>query len=178
MRTHWSREELDALAELLLHRLPLTLAAFLLLGAIAINFANVVGRYLFLASIYWADEAMVFLVIWSIFLAAVAVTYDGSQLTMDLFSTRLSPRWQRVLDAVIGAVCLATFAFMAWQALTVVRTLMRNDQRSIALDIPIAIPHAALLVGFTLSALVVIARVALGHRIIKPMSPDDVTSAM
>ena len=178
MRTHWSREKLDALAELLLHRLPLTLAAFLLLGAIAINFANVVGRYLFLASIYWADEAMVFLVIWSIFLAAVAVTYDGSQLTMDLFSTRLSPRWQRVLDAVIGVVCLATFAFMAWQALTVVRTLMRNDQRSIALDIPIAIPHAALLVGFTLSALVVIARMALGHRIIKPMSPDDVTSAM
>ncbi len=178
MRTHWSREKLDALAELLLHRLPLTLAAFLLLGAIAINFANVVGRYLFLASIYWADEAMVFLVIWSIFLAAVAVTYDGSQLTMDLFSTRLPPRWQRVLDAVIAAVCLATFAFMAWQALTVVRTLMRNDQRSIALDIPIAIPHAALLVGFALSALVVIARMALGHRIIKPMSPDDVTSAM
>lgn len=89
MRTHWSREKLDALAELLLHRLPLTLAAFLLLGAIAINFANVVGRYLFLASIYWADEAMVFLVIWSIFLAAVAVTYDGSQLTMDLFSTNI-----------------------------------------------------------------------------------------
>ncbi len=173
-----SKEKLEALAEVFLHRLPLTLAAFLLLGAIAINFANVVGRYLFLASIYWADEAMVFLVIWSIFLAAVAVTYDGSQLTMDLFSTRLSPRWQRVLDAVIGAVCLVTFAFMAWQALTVVRTLMRNDQRSIALDIPIAIPHAALLVGFTLSALVVIARVALGHRIIKPMSPDDVTSAM
>lgn len=67
---------------------------------------------------------------------------------------------------------------MAWQALTVVRTLTRNDQRSIALDIPIAIPHAALLVGFALSALVVIARMALGHRIIKPMSPDDVTSAM
>ena len=83
-----------------------------------------------------------------------------------------------MLDAVIGVVCLATFAFMAWQALTVVRTLTRNDQRSIALDIPIAIPHAALLVGFALSALVVIARMALGHRIIKPMSPDDVTSAM
>ena len=76
------------LAELLLQRVPLTLAAILLLGAIAINFANVIARYLFLASIYWADEAMVFLVIWSIFLAAVAVTYDGGHLTMDLFSTQ------------------------------------------------------------------------------------------
>jgi TRAP-type C4-dicarboxylate transport system permease small subunit len=176
LSTRWSRQKLEPLAELLLHRLPLTLAAVLLLAAIAINFANVVGRYLFLASIYWADEAMVFLVIWSVFLAAVAVTYDGSHLTMDLFSARLSPRWQRALDGVIAAVSLVTFAFMAWQAMTVARTLMRNDQRSIALDIPIAIPHAALLVGFTLAALVVVVRLAFGRRIVKPMSADDVTA--
>jgi TRAP-type C4-dicarboxylate transport system permease small subunit len=175
---HPSRQRLEALVELALHRVPLTLAAILLLAAIAINFANVVARYLFLASIYWADEAMVFLVIWSIFLAAVAVTYDGSQLTMDLFSTRLPPRWQRALDAAIAAVCVVTFAFMALQALTVVRTLLRNDQRSIALDMPMGIAHAALLVGFALCALVVAVRVALGQRIVKPMSPDDVTSAI
>jgi TRAP-type C4-dicarboxylate transport system permease small subunit len=174
----WSKEKLEAAAELVLHRLPLTLAAILLLAAIAINFSNVVARYLFLASIYWADEAMVFLVIWSIFLAAIAVTYDGGHLTMDLFSTRLSPRWQRALDGAIAAVSILTFAFMAWQALTVVRTLLRNDQRSIALDIPIAIAHSALLVGFVFSALVVAVRVALGHRIVKPMSPDDVISGI
>lgn len=172
------KQKLETAAELVLHRLPLTLAALLLLAAIAINFSNVVARYLLRASIYWADEAMVFLVIWSIFLAAIAVTYDGSHLTMDLVSTRLSPRWQRMLDGVIAAVCILTFAFMAWQAITVVRTLMRNDQRSIALDIPIAIAHSALLVGFVFSALVVAARVALGHRVVKPMSPDDVTSAV
>jgi TRAP-type C4-dicarboxylate transport system permease small subunit len=172
-------QKIETAAELLLHRLPLTLAGILLLAAIAINFTNVIARYLFLASIYWADEAMVFLVIWSIFLAAIAVTYDGSQLTMDLFSTRLSPRWQRALDAAIAMVCFLTFAFMAWQALAVVRTMMRNDQRSIALDIPIAIAHAALLVGFVFSALVVAVRAALGHRVIKPMSPDDdITSAI
>src|SRR5215510_9917049 len=95
---HWSKARLEALAELILHRAPLTLAALLLLGAIAINFTNVVARYIFLASIYWADEAMVYLVIWSIFLAAIAVTYDGSHLTMDLFSARISARWQRALD--------------------------------------------------------------------------------
>jgi TRAP-type C4-dicarboxylate transport system permease small subunit len=174
----WSRDRLDAASELVFHRVPLTLAAILLLAAVAINFTNVVARYLFLASIYWADEAMVFLVIWSIFLAAIAVTCDGSHLTMDLFSTRLRPRAQRALDGAIAAVCLATFAFMSWQAWTVVRTLTRNDQRSIALDIPIAVPHAALLIGFALMALAVAVRVGLGHRIIKPMSPDDVTSAV
>jgi TRAP-type C4-dicarboxylate transport system permease small subunit len=173
-----SKSKLEAAVALVLHRLPLTLAAVLLLAAIAINFANVVARYLFRASIYWADEAMVFLVIWSIFLAAVAVSHDGSQLTMDLFSTRLQPLLRRALDGAIAAVCLATFAFMTWQAVIVVRTLFRNDQRSIALDIPMVVPHTALLVGFALSALVVIARVALGRPMVKPMSPDDVTSAI
>src|SRR5882757_121166 len=131
----WSRDKLEAAVEISLNRVPLTLAAILLLAAVAINFTNVVARYMFLASIYWADEAMVFLVIWSIFLAAIAVTCDGSHLTMDLFSTRLPPRAQRALDAAIAAVCLVTFAFMTWRAWTVVRTLTRNDQRSIALDI-------------------------------------------
>jgi TRAP-type C4-dicarboxylate transport system permease small subunit len=170
----WSRTKLEALAELILHRVPLTLAALLLLGAIAINFSNIIARYLFLASIYWADEAMVFLVIWSIFLAAVAVTYDRRHLTMDLFSARLAPRWQRVLDGTIVAICLLTFAFMAWQAVTVVRTLIRNDQRSIALDIPIAVTHAALLVGFTLCALAIVLRPFIRGRPSAPEGFDDV----
>ena len=130
--------------------MPLTLAALLLLAAIAINFANVLARHVFLASIYWADEAMVFLVIWSIFLAGAAITFDRSHLTMDLFSMRLASRWRRPLQGAIAAVCLATFAFMAWQAVIVVRTMLRNDQRSIALDLPMAIPHAALGIGFAL----------------------------
>jgi TRAP-type C4-dicarboxylate transport system permease small subunit len=174
----WSMEDVEALAAHVLHRLPLTLAALLLLAAIAINFANVVARYLMRASIYWADEAMVFLVIWSIFLAAAAVTWDGGQLTMDLFAARLSARWQRRLDGIIVAVSLFTFAFMAWQAMVVVRTLMRNDQRSIALDLAMVVPHTALLVGFVLSVLVVIARVVLRRPMVKPMSADDVTSAV
>ena len=132
----------------------------------------------FLASIYWADEAMVFLVIWSIFLAAAAVTYDGSQLTMDLFSARLPARAQRRarrrdrgglprdlrLHGVAGGNRRAD-----------------ADAQRPALDrarYPDGDPHAALLVGFVLSALVVIARVALRRPVVKPMSPDDITSAV
>ena len=48
-----------------------------------------VARYVFLAAFYWAEEVMVYLAIWSIFLAAAAVAYDGRHLTMDLFAARL-----------------------------------------------------------------------------------------
>ncbi len=169
---------LEHIATALLSRLPLTLAAGLLVAAIAINFTNVIARYLLSRSIYWADEAMVFLVIWSIFLAAAAVVYEGGQLSMDLLSTRIAPRLRRPLDLAIVTVSLGTFAFMAWQAATVVRTLARNDQRSIALDAPMAIPQAALLVGFALMALAVAVRACLRRPAVAPMSGEDVTSGI
>lgn len=153
-----SEQRLEALARLLLHRVPLTLAALLLFAAIAVNFANVVARYVFLAAFYWAEEVMVYLAIWSIFLAAAAVAYDRRHLTMDLFLARLAPPWQRALQAFIAAVCFATFVLMAWQSFEVVRLLARNDQRSIAVDMPMFVPHAALLVGFVLCAAAVVCR--------------------
>jgi len=153
-----SEQRLEALARLLLHRVPLTLAALLLFAAIAVNFANVVARYLFLAAFYWAEEVMVYLAIWSIFLAAAAVAYDRRHLTMDLFLARLSPLWQRALQAFIAAGCFVTFVLMAWQSFEVVRLLARNDQRSIAVDMPMVVPHAALLVGFVLCAAAVVCR--------------------
>src|SRR5687767_15158718 len=122
----FSREKFEALVELLLHRAPLTLAAALLLISIAINFANVIARYLFLAAFYWAEEAMIYLTIWSIFLAAIAVTYDGGHLTMDLLSSNLRPGWRRAVETGIAVICFATFAFMAWQALTVTGMVARN----------------------------------------------------
>ena len=154
----WSRDRLDAASELVFHRVPLTLAALLLFVAIAVNFANVVARYVFLAAFYWAEEVMVYLAIWSIFLAAAAVAYDGRHLTMDLFAARLPPLWGRVLQAFVAAVCFATFVLMAWQSFEVVRLLARNDQRSIAVDMPMVVPHAALLVGFALCAAAVVCR--------------------
>ena len=91
---------------------------------------------------------------------------------------RLTSRWRRPLQGTIAAVCLATFAFMAWQAVIVVRTMLRNDQRSIALDLPMAIPHAALGIGFVLMVLAVAARAAWGRGIRAPSAPDDVTPAL
>ena len=41
------------------HSIPLGLAALFLVLAVSINFANVIGRYMFSAAIYWAEEAMV-----------------------------------------------------------------------------------------------------------------------
>jgi TRAP-type C4-dicarboxylate transport system permease small subunit len=152
---------LARLCRLFFHGLPLGLAAVLLMAGVAVNLANVVGRYAFQNAIYWAEEAMVYMAIWSIFLASVAIAYDRAHLTMDLFATRLSPRWGRLADGAITAVTVAVCLFMAWQSLTITRTLIRNGQNSLALELPMAIPQSALLVCFVLIGAAVVARFIL-----------------
>jgi C4-dicarboxylate transporter DctQ subunit len=149
------------LCRLLFHRIPLGLAALLLGTGVAINFANVIGRYIFLSAIYWAEEAMIYMAIWSIFLAAIAIAYDRADLTMDFFSAKLSDRWKRVADAVITAVTAAVCLFMASQSLTILRTLIRNGQNSLALELPMAIPQSSLLFGFVMIAIAVVVRFML-----------------
>lgn len=151
------------IATLIFRRIPLATAAALLLAGVSINLANVVGRYLFLAAIYWAEEAMVYLAIWAIFLAAVAIAYDGTALTMDFFFVRMPPALRRLVNVSIVATTAAVCLFMAWQSLLIARVLVRNDQKSIALEIPIVIPQLALMFGFTMIAAAVVVRFVLSR---------------
>jgi TRAP-type C4-dicarboxylate transport system permease small subunit len=151
------------IAGLVFRKAPLTVAAGLLLIGVFINLANVIGRYLFLAAIYWAEEAMVYLSIWAIFLAAIAIAYDGTALTMDFFFVRMAPALRRLVNTLIVAITAAVSLFMTWQSVQIARVLMRNDQRSIALEIPMVVPQSALMFGFTMIAAAVVVRFALGH---------------
>lgn len=148
----------SSICHLLFHRLPLGLAAALLLTGVAINFANVIARYLFRFAFYWAEEAMIYAAIWSIFLAAIAVAYDKADLTMDFFATRVAPGARRLVEALITVVTVAVCLFMAWQSLSLLRRLFQNEQRSLALEVPMVVPQASLLVGFLLIAAAVVAR--------------------
>ena len=57
-----------------------TLAGALLLLSVALNFANVVGRYFFSVSIYWAEEVMLFLMVGCVFLGNGVVAWSGRQI--------------------------------------------------------------------------------------------------
>ena len=150
----------DSLAEFVFSKLPQGISASLLIAAIALNFANVFSRYVLRSAIYWADEAMIFLIIWSVLMCAIAISFQGRHLEMDLFLEML-PKWlMKPLALVINLATMTIFLFMSWQAAFVINTFIQNDQRTIALNIPMAIPHLALLVGFGVSAIAIAVRVA------------------
>jgi TRAP-type C4-dicarboxylate transport system permease small subunit len=57
----------------------------MLVGSVAVNFANIIGRYFLSVSIQWAEEVMLFLMIACVFLNCGLVGWSGRQIRMDAF---------------------------------------------------------------------------------------------
>lgn len=137
---------------------PNRLMAVLLLGGVGINFANVVGRYVFGRAVFWAEEVLVFMTIWGVFLGMIAIAHAGAHLTMDLFSSRLRGRARTVVNGLAAAAIVACSGFVVIQSFRIVLLFAQTGQVSVAAGVPKAIPHAALLVGFALTAIAVLVR--------------------
>ena len=130
----------------------------IMLAGVILNLANVIGRYAFAKPIFWAEEVLVALTIWGVFLGAAVVTWRCDHLNMDLFSARLSGSARVALNGVIAVTLASVCAFIAWQSFTIVQLFAQTEAVSAGAQIPKVIPHSALLVGFSLSALAVLVR--------------------
>jgi TRAP-type C4-dicarboxylate transport system permease small subunit len=139
--------------------LPHWLLGTLMLLGIAINIANVIGRYAFGYAFYWAEETMVFITIWGVFVGMAAITFNGDHLSMDLFSAAIRGRWRAVVNGLAVSVMIACCLFVVTQSYQVVALFVQAKQVSVSAGIPKAIPHAAILAGFALAALAVVVRI-------------------
>ena len=61
----------------------------LLIASVVLIVANAMGRYIFLAPIIWAEEILGYVLVWTVYLGGVLVTWDGGHLKMDLLSRSL-----------------------------------------------------------------------------------------
>ena len=67
-------------------------AGVLLMLSVALNFANIIGRYFFNVSITWAEEAMLFLMVGCVFLGNGVVAWSGRQIRMDVVVNAMPPK--------------------------------------------------------------------------------------
>jgi TRAP-type C4-dicarboxylate transport system permease small subunit len=135
------------------------LLAALMLSGVALNFANVFGRYVLGSPIFWAEEVMVMITIWGVFLGMIAIAWNGEHLTMDLFSSRLQGGARRALNLLTAGTLVVVCGFVALQSWRIVSMFVATEAVSVGAEIPKAIPHSALLVGFGLTALAVVVRI-------------------
>jgi TRAP-type C4-dicarboxylate transport system permease small subunit len=144
------------------------LTAVLMLVAVAVNAANVAGRYVFFHPIASAEEIMLFLLVGTVFLGNAIVGFEGKQLRMDIILQVLPGGVRRALDIAADltmiAVCV-TLIVLGWPA---VEMLAEFDQRSEAAEIPLVIPQALVPIGLGLNALLVAARLIASFRAPRP----------
>jgi C4-dicarboxylate transporter DctQ subunit len=137
-------------------------AGALLAASVLLNFANVIGRYFFNASIFWAEEIMLFLMVGCVFLGNGVVAWSGRQLRMDVIVAMMPAPVQKVLallsELVFIAAAVAVVAF-GWP---VIRDLYNFDQRSQSAELPMVIPQAMIPIGLSIMAILVVIRLLTG----------------
>ncbi|MEX0758576.1 MAG: TRAP transporter small permease [Tistlia sp.] len=143
------------------------LLGVLLIAMVLLNVANAAGRYLFGRSIQGSDEILVFAMVWLVFLGAVLATARRGHLSFDILDRLLPPGPRRLLRIVQHLTIAGLSGYVALQSWTVLQKLMLIGQSSMALGLPMAIPHAAVVVSFLLIALFSL------YAAVRPSRSDD-----
>lgn len=140
-------------------RLVSWFVALLLVAAVAINFSNVVGRYVFDQPLGWAEEALGFLQIGLVVIGASLVTRKNAHLRMDAMEHFMPAGMRRWLDVAAGLLTIAVALVVVAMSWRIVMGMLENDTRTVVLEIPLGIPYSTFLFGFALIALFALLRV-------------------
>jgi TRAP-type C4-dicarboxylate transport system permease small subunit len=130
----------------------------LLLVCVALNLANVFGRYALHAPIVGAEEVILFLLVTIVFLSFPRVMWEGKHIKMDILVSQLPPRWKHATEVVVALVSIAIGVIIINLAFPVITHLAMFNERSEAANVPLAIPQAMIPIGYALMILVAIAR--------------------
>ena len=82
--------------------------------------------------------------------SAVLISWQGKHLAMDLVSSRLRGLPGIVMQMLSATIVMALSIFVVSHSYGIILTFMETDQRSIAADIPMYVPHLAIPLGFVL----------------------------
>jgi TRAP-type C4-dicarboxylate transport system permease small subunit len=144
------------------------LTAILMLIAVALNTANIVGRYVFFRPIASAEEIMLFLLVGTVFLGNAMVGFEGKQLRMDVLLHALPPALRRAFDIAADLTMIAVCVILIVLGWPAVQMLAEFDQRSQTAEIPMVIPQALVPIGLGLNALLVGVRLITSFRAPRP----------
>ena len=134
----------------------------LLILSIALNFANVIGRYFFNASIFWAEEIMLYLMVGCVFLGNGIVAWSGRQIRMDVIVAMMPEKVRNALNLVAELVLIVVALAIIVFSFPVIRDLFNFDQRSQSAELALYIPQSMVPIGLGIMALMVTVRLLTG----------------
>jgi TRAP-type C4-dicarboxylate transport system permease small subunit len=129
------------------------LLGFVLVALVLLNVVNAVARATGKVVI-GVDEVLVFGMIWMVMIGMMLVTADRNHIALEILTTRVGTRTRCILSIVTHAVMMAACAYAAVQSFGFIQRVTATGQTSMALGMPMLIPHSALLVGFAGTAVI------------------------
>lgn len=150
------------------------IASICFAAALILNFSNVVGRYVFHAPIFWAEEVTIVLIVWAVCLMSFRLTVRGEHLVTDILRPYLPLSLQKALVTLTTLVGLCLSAFVVYYAFKLVELVHRLGQVTVVAEIPKWLTYGSILVCFVLAvvgAALRIKRLLKGDR--AALSPHD-----
>ena len=132
--------------------------ALAFLVAVCLNFLNVIGRYLVGYTPSGTDEIQIYIMVWMAFLGAAIITWRDQHLRMDVLYQRFPAYLRMLVRGFEFLVFLLIASFVTLQSFYYVLKMLNLGQVSDLAQIPVWIPHAAVVVGFALMVLIILRR--------------------
>jgi C4-dicarboxylate transporter DctQ subunit len=141
-------------------------------SATAIAFYGVIARYILRRPPDWAEEIVIYLIIWAVFITASILAEEKGHVAATLIVERFSMKTRRYLAVFNGLVALGFCVAVSILGFKIVSAAYVNDERSLtALRFPVWIPYLSVAAGCTLVALRYAIRV---YRLVFSFQPSEI----
>lgn len=127
----------------------------LLIASVILICANATGRYVFLEPIIWAEEVLGYVLVWTVYLGGVLVTWDGGHLRMDLLSRTLPKVPRTIVNGFSTCVFIiigGLIVYQSWQALPELTHLSQ------VAEVPMDVMHSVIPISFVLISILILVR--------------------
>ncbi|WP_102224786.1 TRAP transporter small permease [Acidimangrovimonas sediminis] len=90
------------------------LGGLIVLVLVVITVAAVIARYVLGAPLQWTEEMSGLLMIWIVFIGAIACEMEDAHLHIDVVTNALRGRLRGALEIVVGFASVGLLGWMAW----------------------------------------------------------------
>ena len=136
-------------------------AAAALLAIVVLNAVNIVLRYFFKTPLSWAEEAMLYLMIFGVYVGAVSVAWQQAHIRIDAVLDFAPPGRRKILEIVSTLVLAAVLLPVVFASFSVVNLLFEFDQVSDALHVPMWIPQSVVPISLLLIVVMALFRILI-----------------
>lgn len=121
-----------------------------LAAAVAITIVSVILRYVFNTGIFWAQESVIYLIVFSTFVGAVVTLRHNEHVNVDILPTLFGERGKWVFALLGSGMTLLYCAIIGGYSWLLVTEPAAQNTTTPALDAPLWLVELALPIGLTL----------------------------